>query len=193
MDAVRQHETEKYRKMWDVPQYRVHSPGYRHVNDVYKRWDLQPGDTVLDFGVGSGKAADFLCKREIRVHGIDIVDNCLDKGVLDHPYFTFSTECLWDMDKIHSAEYIYCTDVMEHIPPEHVDEVLDNIDRSMLKAGYFSISCTGDNYGPKYLNEELHLTVRSPQWWAERLEERWDIDWHQEGSEFTAFVYPKGV
>jgi 2-polyprenyl-3-methyl-5-hydroxy-6-metoxy-1,4-benzoquinol methylase len=193
MDPVRQHETEKYRKMWDIPNYRVLSPGYQHINDVYKRLDLQPGDTVLDFGVGSGKAADFLCKREIHVHGIDIVDNCLDKGVLDHPYFTFSTECLWDLEDNYSAGYVYCTDVMEHIPPEHVDAVLDNIDRSMLKAGYFSISCCGDNFGPKYLNEELHLTVRSPQWWAERLEERWDIDWHQEGSEFTAFVYPKGV
>jgi len=75
--------------------------------------------------------------------------------------------------------YGYCTDVMEHIPPDKVDRVLDHI----LKAAqhvFFSISTQEDNCG-ELIGETLHLTIESYGWWLKKFAERDAvIHWSQE-------------
>ena len=68
-----------------------------------------------------------------------------------------------------TAEYGYCTDVMEHIPPEHVDQVLLNILRSAQHV-FFQIDCQEDVCG-KLIGEQLHLSVHPYSWWLKKFTE----------------------
>jgi len=79
-------------------------------------------------------------------------------------------------------DYGYCTDVLEHIPPEDVDKVLLNICTAARRV-YFAISTVPDVMGA-LVGEPLHLTVESPFWWHDRLSElgfRIDWSWFNEG------------
>jgi hypothetical protein len=65
------------------------------------------------------------------------------------------------------APYGYCTDVMEHIPPDRVDRVLGNI---LLAAQhvFFAIATTPDHCGT-LIGEPLHLSVHPAEWWLAKL------------------------
>lgn len=69
---------------------------------------------------------------------------------------------------VQSFDYTICADVMEHIPEEHVDEVLAEIGRHTRKSVFFSIS--GD---PAYKSfgdgENLHCTMHDHEWWAKKI------------------------
>src|SRR5262245_3382513 len=66
-----------------------------------------------------------------------------------------------------TAEYGFCSDVMEHIPPDKVDRVLTNI-LLAAQSVWFSISTEMDNCGG-LIGETLHLTVRPFSWWEEQF------------------------
>lgn len=68
------------------------------------------------------------------------------------------------------AEYGYCTDVMEHIPPDKVAQVLDNILQASQHV-FFSISTIADRCGAM-IGETLHLTVQPYAWWLEQFAQR---------------------
>jgi len=154
-------ERTKYRKMWEFPQYRKNAPGERLVDDCIARLKLKPC-SLIDFGCGTGRAAKAFQDRGFDVFGIDIADNCLDPGV----EIPLSICSLWE-SIIFRADAGFCTDVMEHIPTEHVDAVLSNIARS-VKVCYFQIATFKDGMGA-LIGDTLHLTVKPAKWWEERL------------------------
>jgi hypothetical protein len=99
------------------------------------------------------------------VQGYDIAPNCRDAGV----NVPLEVCCLWDFTP-RESDWALCTDVMEHIPPEHVDAVLANIAKATRKGAFFQIATTPDRMG-KLIGERLHLTVQSAAWWREKLSE----------------------
>jgi len=98
---------------------------------------------ILDYGCGKGKLG--IGKR-------------YDPGIPD-----FSA----DPDP---ADLLVCTDVLEHIEPEYLDDVLNHMASKMKHAGYITIGC-----GPaaKKLPDgrNAHLIVKPPAWWLEKLAE----------------------
>lgn len=97
------------------------------------------------------------------------------------------------------ADLLVCTDVLEHIEPEFLDDVLRHMKSKMRKAGYFSIGC-----GPaakKLPNgKNAHLIIKKPEWWVEKLSEyfiveSWsshpDIMKRQEALELEVHLKPK--
>lgn len=161
--SLREQERDKYEKMWGFEQYRKNSPGERLVDDAIARMKMK-GGTVLDFGCGTGRAAQAFADKGFTVAGIDIADNCLDEGI-EIPLFV---QCLWEPFGL-SGDYGFCTDVMEHIPPEKVDAVLQNIACSVDRC-YFQIATFHDGMG-KLIGDTLHLTVKSAPWWRDKLAE----------------------
>src|ERR1041385_938241 len=80
----------------------------------------------------------------------------------------------------------FCADVMEHIPPDRVDQVLDNILHAAEHV-FFAISTVPDNMG-ELIGETLHLTVQPFSWWLEKFQKRKArILWSKEESDYALF------
>lgn len=159
-------EQAKYEAMWSIPAYRKLAPGEGHVRDMIALLSCYPGDSIIDFGCGTGRAAQELQDRGYAVTGVDLAENCLDEGV-DVPLVN---ACLWDLPDI-TAKWGLCSDVMEHIPPEKIADVLNAIS-VRTEACYFAIATVPDNMGV-LIGEPLHLTVRAAVWWEKALKKYW--------------------
>jgi predicted TPR repeat methyltransferase len=74
------------------------------------------------------------------------------------------------------ADLVTCTDVMEHVEPEHIDAVLDDVASLARKAAFFVISL--ERGGRKLPDGRYaHLSVHPAEWWMRKLEARFaDIE-----------------
>ena len=173
-------EQGKYERVWEYGEYRKYAPGSMLVADFIKHTGVKRSHTVIDFGAGTGRGAYEIIRRTgCQVTMLDFAANCLDSAVrqtsINHiSRFKFIQHDLMNPSPV-TADFGYCTDVMEHIPPEHVDTVLGNI-LSAAKDVFFQISLQDDAFG-KLIGEKLHLTVHPLLWWLKKFA---DLD---------AFVY----
>lgn len=170
--SIEKSEQAKYIEMWDKPEYRQVAPGESCATQFMEIVRPKPGSEVLDFGAGTGRGAVMLAMLgALRVKMLDFAPNCLDEFVreslLTQPLLSFA-ECNLVKPIKFNAEYGYCTDVMEHIPPEWVTTVLVNILHAAQHV-FFQISCEEDQCG-KLIGEKLHLTVQPYAWWIDRLQ-----------------------
>lgn len=167
-------EQEKYEKAWSLPAYRNYAPGEHTANLFLQLANPSKGETVIDFGAGTGRGAMLMSLLGgVKVHMLDFAENCLDEDVRNaletqRGYLKFSKQDL-RQPITHYARYGYCTDVMEHIPPEEVDRVLHHILKSAQNV-FFQISTEPDHFGAE-IGEQLHLTVQPFKWWEEKLKE----------------------
>lgn len=162
-------ERAKYEQMWGYSQYRRYAPGEMLVAEFLRHVAPLPGASIIDFGAGTGRGAYALSQHGYDVHMLDFAENCLDLTVqqaVNRGELTFTHHDLLEPAPI-TAEYGYCTDVMEHIQPDDVDTVLDNILRSAEKV-FFQISLEDDACGA-LIGEHLHLTVKPMEWWTAKL------------------------
>lgn len=168
----RTHEQAKYETMWTHPQYRTVAPGEELVAR-FLQWAAPPaGAEVIDFGAGTGRGALALALLGLNVHAIDFANNCLDAKVLDvirsrEIMLSFLVHDLNRPLPFHVV-YGYCTDVMEHVPPEEVDRVLVNI-LAAAQFVFFQISCDEDSCGA-LIDQPLHLSVHDYAWWRAKFE-----------------------
>jgi len=162
-------ERAKYEAMWAREEYRRYSPGEALVGMAIEALGIGPCDYVIDYGCGSGRAAQHLARVAAAVTAIDIAPNCLDPDV----DVDFVTACLWDLPPdIGPADIAFCADVMEHIPPHKVSAVIESIAQHTTRGAFFQISTVPDGCG-KLIGQSLHLTVRPAPWWHRQLGEHW--------------------
>lgn len=156
-------EQEKYQRMWSMQTYRDYSPAQQVVGDIIKT--LQPDDTILDFGCGTGRAAREITDLGHNVILIDFTSNCRDECASDLPFV--------QLDLLESmplrAKYGYCIDVMEHIEKRNVEKAINNIMKSATKV-FFQISTVDDKCGPM-IGHVLHHTVKPMSWWSSKMKE----------------------
>ena len=184
-------EAEKYGRLWAMPEYRQFSPGQTFASVFLHIARPSRGAAVIDFGCGAGRGALMMSLLGgLRVTMVDFVRNCLDpeiqEAVTTQPHALAFLKHDLEQPLPVAAQYGFCADVMEHVPPERVDRVLSNI----LKAAqhvFFSISTADDRCGA-LIGEVLHLTVRPHAWWLEKFQERGClVHWAREESGGSAF------
>ena len=170
-------EREKYRKIWAIPGYRSNSPGESLVSTFIKQAKWYKGDSLLDAGCGTGRAGLALHRADIRVTLLDLCETSVDPAPREA--LPFMQACLWDLrtELILPFTWVYCCDVLEHIPTEHVDAVLDNLAKLGVKGVFMQIALWADAWGDK-IGETLHLTVQPPAWWMEKITARWPVEYH---------------
>lgn len=72
------------------------------------------------------------------------------------------------------SEMVACIDVLEHIEPECLDSVLNDLERLTEAVGFFTVHC-----GParKVLQDgrNAHLIQQPPEWWLPKILERFEL------------------
>ena len=85
------------------------------------------------------------------------------------------------------AELVCCIDVLEHVEPEHLDGVLDDLER-LCEGIVFLSFFTGPALKTLSDGRNAHLIQQPMQWWLPKFWSRWDIQTVQIGAEGTYFV-----
>lgn len=174
-------EKEKYERMWSHPDYRILAPGEDEVETFLKVADPRVGASVIDFGCGTGRAALRLHVAGLRVLLVDFAPNCRDPGAAHLPFFELDlTEPM-----ALRADYGFCCDVMEHIPPQDTRKALANIFASASRV-YFRIDTKPDLCGA-LINQELHVTLLHHEEWAALLGEYGEITHAVAGADHSIF------
>jgi hypothetical protein len=152
-------EQAKYEQVWADGRYGNYSPGEAML-PLFRRWVRRKG-TLIDIGCGCARATKQLQDDGWKVVGMDFVD----------ARETDITFCQHDITRpfIGSADMGYCCDVMEHIEPEYVNKVLENI-MSSVERCFFTIHFGEDQFGA-LIGHPLHLTVKPFTWWRDKLSE----------------------
>jgi hypothetical protein len=156
-------EIDKYQALWGTSIYRDVAPGEMFAEDFVKIADPALTDVIVDFGCGTGRGGKKIAKlTRCPVQLVDFADNCLDKDN-DLPFVVA------DLTKPIgvSGNIGYCTDVMEHIAPDDVLDVIKNI-MDCVDSCYFKIALFDDSMG-QLIGHPLHLSVFPGKWWRDKF------------------------
>jgi SAM-dependent methyltransferase len=158
-----QAEKLKYERIHAVPGY-SQGPGASYVSTFAKH--INPGESVIDFGCGTGDAGFILADLG---HPVRLVDIVKDPLRYDLPFLQASLhELPPDLDR---ADWGFCCDVMEHLPEEWIQAALAGMKARVNKI-FFTICGSPDGWG-HHIGETLHLTVKPYEWWRERIMKFW--------------------
>lgn len=120
--------------------------------------------TILDYGAGQCRLARALPDLDVR---------CYDPAI---PELSAAPE---------PADLVTCTDVLEHVEPDCLAAVLDDIRRCSLRHVFLVIATRP---AAKFLPDgrNAHLIQGPLEWWMPKLRQRWSIDLvHAEKGEFV--------
>ena len=175
VENVRPLEKDLYKMMWDIPEYRHVAPGENIAHEFLAQAKPKAGSSVLDLGCGTGRGGlnlAFFGNMDVTL--VDFAPNCLDADIV--PMLKTQSHVLRFVEADLSqplpvkAAYGYCTDVMEHIRPHHVDKVLDNCLEAAQHV-FFAISTVDDVMG-EIVGHKLHLSVHPYKWWLKKFRDR---------------------
>lgn len=145
-----------------IPQYReMHRGKYfwgrsirHHLDDIAELVVSSGARTLLDYGCGKGQQYTYK-----GVHNLwgGIMPTLYDPAVKEY-----------ERKPVGHFDGVICTDVLEHIPIEELDDVIADL------AGYARIWCFASIYcAPATKNlpdgRNVHVTIRKPAWWREKL------------------------
>jgi hypothetical protein len=103
----------------------------------------------------------------------NLLKGLTEAGVTDFDYRPYDP-AFPEYGEPRDADLVCCIDVLEHIEPERLDNVLDELEDITTKMGFFSI-----HMGPagKTLADgrNAHLIQKPSSWWLKRLVERFEI------------------
>jgi 2-polyprenyl-3-methyl-5-hydroxy-6-metoxy-1,4-benzoquinol methylase len=111
---------------------------------------------ILDYGSGSGNTA-----RNLRTSGFVVHE--YEPGVEGKSA------------KPDPCEFVICTDVLEHIEPDYIDNVLKHISTVTLGHAYFSVC---HRTASRLLTDgrNAHLIVEKYSWWENKISQYFNIE-----------------
>ena len=144
-------------KLHENPEYGIASVHFAFfVNHTIQTYNLKQ---LLDYGAGK----------------------CRLKGVLEHDieYFAYEPSNPELANAPSPCEFVTCIDVLEHIEPECLMDVLDDLKRVTANLGLFTIH-TGEAMKILPDGRNAHLTQQPFSWWQDKLEQRFKVIKHLE-------------
>lgn len=170
--SLLQTEAETYTDLWSsVESYGAVAPGEQMLPVFLDCIGSRRHGHILDAGTGSGKGALALASAGFRVTCVDMTDAGL---VPDAKALPFHTGSLWHnlrrFAPTGSFDWVYCTDVLEHIPQQFTMLACEQMLRVSNRGLFLSVSLVPDSFGV-WAGKPLHQTVQSFVWWKNSLSE----------------------
>jgi 2-polyprenyl-3-methyl-5-hydroxy-6-metoxy-1,4-benzoquinol methylase len=166
-------ERQTYEAMWAVDAYAAFSPGETYLPLFLDMVQTSHG-TVLDAGCGSGKGALALQQAGFEVTACDLTPNGLIPAASG---LRFHVVSLWhDLPPQlgylfgRQVDYVYCCDVLEHIPLPFTMLVVRNLLAVARKGVFLTIALQPDQCGV-WVGTALHQSVQSFVSWRDQLAE----------------------
>ena len=148
----------KFQNLWLDRRSRRTSPGELVAEMAMLRLGAAAGDTVICWGCGTGREMMTWHSHGIKTTGVDIAENCLDQGVRNHVESKGSTisflradMCAWNECSRLRADFSFCADVLQYLPPEFIDDALGIVAGSTAEAAYIQVCHQADD--AHYLTE----------------------------------------
>lgn len=152
--------SEEYRKMQEElhrnPHYGVASVQYAPI--VAQILDQVRPAALLDYGAGKGRLGETL-------------KTLMPNPPQIHHYEPSRTD--WAATP-QPAPFVTCIDVLEHIEPELLDNVLDDLQRVTLDRGFFTVH-TGPAVKILPDGRNAHLIQQPAAWWLPKFMTRFDL------------------
>lgn len=153
---ISDHYRKQQERLHDNPDYGVASTHYAPmVARIIERYGVKD---LLDYGAGKGRLAHSLQGAVNHPMRIQMYDPAVD---------------LWK-DPPKPSEMVACLDVLEHIEPLFLDDVLDDLKRVTLDVGFFTVSTVP---AMKDLDDgrNAHLIIEDAAWWLPKIMARWEL------------------
>lgn len=139
-------------KLHENPDYGIASTYFAPiVDDVIQSFNIK---SLLDYGAGK-------CRLKASI-----------KSEVNYTPYEPSNP-LWSQTP-EPCEFVTCIDVLEHIEPELLDNVLDDLKRLVDKYGLFTIH-TGPAVKILPDGRNAHLIQQPLEWWNKKLNTRFTI------------------
>jgi hypothetical protein len=151
--------------------------------------------TNLAYGVGGGKHADTVLRIAKKMETSSILDYGCGKGYLakaiPFPIWEYDPAIPGKEASPRPADLVVSTDVLEHIEPERLNVVLDDLRRVTKRIGYFTIH-TGAAQKTLADGRNAHLIQQDKAWWKHKLKKFFTVaSIQQKGMELHVVVAPK--
>ena len=157
-NIVHINEKEKYEWLW--------RNGYKPSKCAllladYVAKSCNPEWRLLDIGCGDGLTVYSLRKQRFNCQGLDITLAGLKNGKDG-----FKEESAWQMSyPDDSFDFTFSTDLLEHLPPEFVDDSIAEIFRVTRYRTFHSIA----NFADVRAGRVLHLIREPVEWWRAKF------------------------
>lgn len=152
--------SEEYRRMQqqlhENPKYGVASVTYAPL--VAEVLELTGASELLDYGAGKGRLGETLRQQMTRPLVIHHYDPAIPQ---------------WAAPPVPCG-FVACIDVLEHIEPSLLDNVLDDLQRVTSGVGVFTVH-TGAAIKVLPDGRNAHLIQQPPRWWLPKFLERFDL------------------
>ena len=127
--------------------------GSRHKGQAEKLYRMFRCNSALDYGAG---------KRTLsKVVSFDMVDY---------------DPCVPEISALPlQADFVTCTDVMEHIEPQMLDQVLSHIRDLTIKVAYFCIATRPDRSKLLPDGTNPHKIIESAGWWEREVNKYFEV------------------
>ena len=148
------------------------------LTEDYRKQLVQMHVNKASFGKGGSRWAPIVKRLSESLGTAKILDYGCGKGDLNL-YFPYGID-MYDPGIPKYAEMprphdiVVCTDVLEHVEPDHIAGVIEHLAVLTRKALVLNVNCQP---AQKHLPDgrNAHLTVKPPEWWLwhMNLENRW--------------------
>jgi len=170
-----QEEAEKYQVFWDDGHSSGHtSPGER-VYPLVREFIRALGcRDFLEIGCGAGEVLEAAERDGLTPHALDIADGLVHTSRARYRK-RLALGSAWKMPFAdRSFDFVFSSDVFEHLPPSRLPSTLDELARVCRKGAALSISARADFTGLKW-GAVLHLSVFPIEYWKRELGKRFEI------------------
>ena len=167
------------------------------ISDDYAVLNARLHRDNLAYGSHGDLYADVVVKLADRLDTRSILDYGCGKSALaasmPFPIAEYDPAVRFKNDPPEPADLVICTDVLEHVEPEHLEAVLTDLKRCVRQMGYFVIH-TGASTKALADGRNAHLIQHGKAWWMQQLGRYFQVTrMVLKGSKLHVSVEPKSV
>lgn len=164
------------------------------ITAAYRAQNQQLHASQPKYGTSGARWTTMVRKLCEDLGTMDVLDYGCGKGTLHDALDFYIHEydpCIAGLDAApQPADLVVCTDVLEHIEPECLDEVLDELQRCTKKAALMTVCIKP---AKKLLPDgrNAHICLLPIREWLNRLQDRFYLTMFQDlGNEFLVIARP---